>query len=126
MTLPLRAAVLALCVLLSSGAAALAQSEGAWRFLDGPGAIGVMRVAPNATTQEGLSAIGLFMLRVADRGLFEGVYNLRDDGRSVVGMFWPEGKLNDGPVAGFLDIDADGQGTASFISDGGSAALSAR
>lgn len=103
-------------------AAAAEDPPSSWRFLDGPGATGVLRLADEI----GPDARGFFVLRVDGRGVFEGVYNLKDDARSAVGMFWPEGRLNNDAVSGFLDLDADGAAVITFTDGGGVDGLTAR
>lgn len=74
-----------------------------WRFVSGPGLEGAMRLSDEASERTG-GAIGHFILNVAGRGFFEGVYNVREDGASLIGVFWGEGRPLDGPIDGFLEI----------------------
>lgn len=76
-----------------------------WRFVSGPGVEGAMRLSDEASERTG-GAIGHFVLNVVGRGFYEGVYNVREDGASLVGVFWGEGRPLDGPIDGFLDIGA--------------------
>lgn len=87
-----------------------------WRFLRGPGVQGALElVDPAATEQpetpflrdaEGAAARGRFLLNVEGRGIFIGLYTVREDGRSIVGAFWPDGAEPTDPIAGTLDIGA--------------------
>ena len=60
-----------------------------WRFLSGQGVDGALRLSPEAIERVG-APIGHFVLNVADRGFYQGVYNIREDGASIVGVFWPD------------------------------------
>lgn len=80
-----------------------------WRLLDGPGLHGVLRLSEDPEARR--LAYGFFAFRVKGRGVFEGLYNVKEGGAKVVGMFWPDGRLNEGPAAGFLDLSADEAGT---------------
>lgn len=119
---------LALSLALAGAAPTLAVADDdpapirSWRFIDGDGVAGVMRLADDP----GPNARGFFVIEIEGRGVFEGVYNLKEDARSAVGMFWPEGLLNTGSVSGFLDIGPDGVGGASFMDGDAERPLSAR
>lgn len=76
-----------------------------WRFIDGPGVVGVMDLARNPNTTLG-RAIGVFALQVDGKGVFEGLFNTRPGGLSLLGIFWREGELDFGVVQGFLDVSA--------------------
>lgn len=76
-----------------------------WRFLSGQGVDGALRLSPEAIERVG-APIGHFVLNVADRGFYQGVYNIREDGASIVGVFWPDGAAVEDPIAGLIDIGA--------------------
>lgn len=82
-----------------------------WRFLSGPGVDGALRLSPEAIERVG-APIGHFVLNVTDRGFYQGVYNIREDGASIVGVFWPDGAAVEDPIAGVLDIGAAPTGDA--------------
>lgn len=115
----------------------------AWRMIDGEGVSGVMGLGPflrlgepDAVIDVGVGApprVGYFALHVEGRGVFEGVYNLKEGGSAVVGAFWPDGGSQNDVVSGFIDIrsvDAPegygGAGVVTFIDDGAEFAISAR
>ncbi len=114
-----------------------------WRVLEGDGVVGVMGLGPflylgepdpvTDTAPDAPPRVGYFAIYVEDRGVFEGVYNLKEGGRSVVGAFWPDGQAETEVVAGFLDLDSldapaayGGAGAVTFTDDGASFAVSAR
>ena len=99
-----------------------AEVQTTWRFIDGEGVAGVLRLSD----KPGPGARGFFVFRAAEHGVYEGVYNIKEDGSSAVGMFWPEGSLNSGAVSGFLDVEADGAARVSFTDGGDLDALKAR
>lgn len=123
----------------------------AWRLLLGPGLEGLMRESPDPAP----AALGFFVIAVDDPNtgqtqVYEGLYNAASppaasppaaspsgasgagaDGAAapsggVLGMFWEEGALNRGLVAGFLDIGPDGGGALSFTDGRPDRALQAR
>ena len=61
---------------------------------------------PNSKTDR----YGFFAFSIRGRGVFEGIFNVKPGGEAVVGVFWPDGRLNIGPVAGLLDLKADASG----------------
>ncbi len=88
-----------------------------WRFLRGAEVEGAMKLMsadePTPPTTAFLSADaaagaarGRFVLNVDGRGFFVGLYTVREDGRSLVGAFWPEGSDASDPIAGTLDVGA--------------------
>lgn len=114
-----------------------------WRLIDGEGISGVMGLGPflnlgepdpiRDTGPSDPARVGYFILYVEGRGVFEGVYNLKEGGSAVVGAFWPDGKIETDVVAGFLDIrglDAPetvgGAGSVTFTDDGAQISVSAR
>ena len=82
-----------------------------WRYLFGPGMEGALRLSKEASERSG-RGVGHFVMSVWDRGYFQGVYNLREDGRSAVGVFWADGAPLNGPIAGVIDIGAAPVGPA--------------
>lgn len=82
------------------------------------------------------AALGFFVVAVADPAtgetqVYEGLYNAAAPNQAppsggVLGMFWEEGALNRGLVAGFLDIGPDGVGALSFTDGRPNRALRAR
>lgn len=75
-----------------------------WRLLDAPGLRGVMRLSDDVAADK--TRYGFFAFQLRERGVFEGVYNIKPDGRGVIGIFWPDGELNQGAAAGYLDLSA--------------------
>ncbi|MEO1292323.1 MAG: hypothetical protein AAFV62_05750 [Pseudomonadota bacterium] len=74
-----------------------------WRFLSGPGIDGVLRPAMAESGELGVF-VGFLILNIQDKGSFVGLYNVREDGTSLVGAFWPEGQESIDIVSGIIDI----------------------
>lgn len=75
-----------------------------WRFFRGPDVEGALRIAEAHSEKVG-GKIGYLVMNIRDRGVFEGVYNVRPDGQSLVGVFWAEeSDPADPAVAGFIDL----------------------
>ncbi|MCI4661906.1 MAG: hypothetical protein MRY63_08825 [Neomegalonema sp.] len=77
----------------------------AWRFLSGSGVDGILSPATQESEQIGIH-IGAFVLNIAGRGTFQGIYNLRGDARSLVGVFWLGEDEERGVIEGIIDIGA--------------------
>lgn len=93
---------LALAALAASAAAAARAEPTHWRFIDGPGVVGVLKPAePPVAAGE---PAGHVALRLTDRGYFEGFYNLAPNGAGLTGALWPEGGLGAADAAGFFTI----------------------
>lgn len=100
-----------------------------WRFLDGDGVVGVLRLSDVAQAEDG--PVGFWVARIVGRGVFEGVYNFKDDGQAAIGVFWREGLLNGEDIIGILDLRVQGErgvgrGTITFIDGGAALEVSAR
>ena len=83
---------------------------GGWRLLDGKNLTGALRFSADAAAKAG--RYGFFAFRLEGRGVFEGIYNVKPSGKRLLGVFWPDGKLNRGAAAGFLELEAQPGGGA--------------
>lgn len=101
---------------------------GDWRVIVGAGLKGVLRMSTDARAASG--RYGFFAFSLEGRGVFEGVYNVKPGGAGLIGVFWPDGALNQGPAAGFLEMGAvatgAGRGGLTFIKGGAVDGLRAR
>lgn len=87
-----------------------------WTRLSGPELTGVMRYSDHAMVKTKRIEMGHFVLR--KEGIdYDGIFNAREDGQSIVGVFWPKGQLHKGFVAGEIDISTMG-GAAVFYDSG--------
>ncbi|MEO1331209.1 MAG: hypothetical protein AAFW46_16285 [Pseudomonadota bacterium] len=105
------------------GAGAVRQVEDGpafdWRFIRGEGVEGAFELlkpeeAPITRSRfldflnssPAPAARGRLLLKVEGRGIFIGLFTVREDGRSIVGAFWPDGATADDPIAGTIDVGA--------------------
>ncbi len=97
---------------LAAGVAAAAGAEpkaADLRFLNGAGVVGVLKPSDVAKAPGG--PVGFVAIYVKDR-FYEGVYNLKDEGRAVIGALWPEGLMNGTDVSAVFELRIEAGGVA--------------
>lgn len=121
----------------------LRASAGAWRLIDGENVVGVMNFGalvsigssePIKDPKKGVRPeVGYFTILVKERGVFQGTFNVKDQGRSVLGVFWAEGAAGEDIASGFLDLRAipepngfGASGSITFTADGAEYPVRAR